>query len=275
MPFKKRKLGLVLGGGGARGYAHIGILKLLDELKIKPDFIAGTSMGAVIGAMYALGMTGKEIEEKSEELKIYKYIDFSISRKGLIKGDKIFKLFKKLYNNKNFEDTKIPIYINAVDIDSGQEIIFSEGDLSLAVRASMSLPGIVKPIKVNDHVLVDGGVRNNIPIDIIKEKCDVIISSDVMNTKLPKQKMIKKPKYKPNSKVPSLVSAILKSVLILQYSKENINYIRDNSDIYISPDLKGITMADFNKKDIIISKGDKEAKKHIKDIKKDCKRKLF
>lgn len=275
MFFKKKKLGLVLSGGGARGYAHIGILKVLDELKIKPDYIAGTSMGAIIGAAYALGMSASEIEKKAEELKMYKYLDPTIPKKGLIKGEKILKLFQEIYEDKKFNETKIPLYINAVDINTGKEIIFSEGEIATAVRASISIPGIFNPINVNDYILVDGGLTNNIPINLIKDKCDIIITSNVSNIYLPKPDQIKNPKHKKQAQLPSLTKVLLKSMLILQSNPSQIHYAKENSDIYLSPNLKNITTADFNKKDKIIKEGEKEARIYKNKIEQLCKRSLF
>ncbi|MFA5484849.1 MAG: patatin-like phospholipase family protein [Candidatus Pacearchaeota archaeon] len=275
MFFKKKKLGLVLSGGGARGYAHIGILKILDELKIKPDYIAGTSMGAIIGAAYALGMSAFEIEKKADELKLYKYLDPTIPKKGLIKGDKILKLFEEIYENKNFDETKIPLFVNAVDIETGRELIFSEGSIAIAVRASMSIPGIFNPINVNNYTLVDGGLTNNIPLNLIKDKCDVIITSNVSNINLPNTDFLKDPKIIKEKDLPSLTRVLLKSMLILQSHPNNIQNAKENSDIYLSPNLKNMTTADFAKKDQIIMAGEKEARIYKYKIEQLCKRSLF
>ena len=275
MFFKKKKLGLVLSGGGARGYAHIGILKVLDELKIKPDYIAGTSMGAIIGAAYALGMSASEIEKKADELKLYKYLDPTIPKKGLIKGDKILKLFEEIYQNKNFDETKIPLFVNAVDVETGKELIFSEGSIAIAVRASMSIPGIFNPINVNDYILVDGGLTNNIPLSLIKDKCDIIITSNVSNIYLPDAYFLKNPKLIKEKELPSLTRVLLKSMLILQSNPSNIQYAKENSDVYLSPNLKNITTADFAKKNEIIAIGEKEARIFKEKIEQLCKRSLF
>lgn len=263
-----KRIGLVLSGGGAKGYAHIALLKLLDELKIKPNIVAGTSMGAIIGAAYCIGLTGTEIEEAIKDFDILKYTDITIPKKGLIKGDKLLSFFKNFYDDKNFEDLKIPILINAVDLNTGREIVFSGGDLSLAVRASMSIPGIIQPIEINGHTLVDGGVANNIPIGLIKDQCDIIITS---NVNYPSKNMpiyIKAEQKESDGKnIPNVIKTLLRTIYILETNKKTIEYAKNASDVFITPKLKEYNLMDFSKATDILRIGEEEVSKYKDKIK--------
>jgi len=263
-----KKIGLVLSGGGAKGYAHIALLKLLDELEIKPDIVAGTSMGAIIGAAYCSGMSGLEIENKIKYFDIKRYADITIPKSGLIKGDKLLNFFKEFYNNKNFEDLEIPIMINAVDIISGKEVIFSGGELSLAVRASMSIPGVVQPLEIGGRSLVDGGVINNIPISLIKNQCDIIITSNVnypINQKPIYIKAEQKEDVRKNTQ--NLLKIFMKTIYIMETNKKIIEYAKQSSDIFISPNLGKLTIMDFNKYNEILKIGEEEVEKYKEKIK--------
>lgn len=263
-----KKIGLVLSGGGAKGYAHIALLKLLDELEIKPNIVAGTSMGAIIGAAYCIGLTGIEIEEAIKGFDILKYTDITIPKKGLIKGDKLLSFFREFYDNKKFEDLKIPILINAVDLNTGGEIIFSGGDLSLAVRASMSIPGIIQPIEMDGHTLIDGGVTNNIPIGLIKDQCDIIITSNVNYPYKSNPTYIKAEQKESDDKnIPNVIKTLLKTIYILETNKKTIEYARHASDIFITPKLKEYNLMDFSKANDIIRIGEEEVVKYKNKIK--------
>ncbi len=269
----RKKIGLVLSGGGAKGYAHIGLLKILDEFNIKPDFVAGTSMGAIIGAAYCSGMSGKEIEERIDEFNIMKLLDITISKNGLIRGDKLLQFFEQFYNNKKFEDLRFPLVVNAVDLITGQEIAFSKGDLSLAVRASMSIPGIFQPTQIKDMILVDGGVKNNIPVSLIKENCDVIITSNVNYIEDFKSVNIRANYLKKDTKeLPSLPKVLIKTLTIMQSNPNLLKYAEQNSDVFLCPkELTKYSISDFNKSKEIMLIGELEANKFKYRIRDLCK----
>lgn len=266
-----KKIGLVLSGGGAKGYAHIAILKLLDELNIKPDIVAGTSMGAIIGAAYCCGMSGIEIEQEMYGFDIKKYADLVVPRNGLLKGDKLLNFFRDFFSYKRFEETDIPILINAVDIESGKEVVFSKGDLGLAVRASMSIPGVLAPVEIRGHCLIDGGVLNNIPISLIKDKCDIIITSNV-NYPLPIQSIsLEARQVKDDGKtIPLIVKTIMKSIYYLETNKKIVEFAEMNSDVFFSPMLSGYTSMDFRKAREILNIAENDVKKIRSKIIKIC-----
>ena len=194
-------IGLALGGGGARGYAHIGVIEVLEELRIPVDYVAGTSMGSIIGAFYASGMDAQEMKTTIAALDWGDLFDDSTARpdetyrrkrddglslhgptlglgknvsllpKGALGGQKIIFLFEGLVNQRfygtDFNQLALPYRAIAADIITGEEVIMAQGNVALAMRASMSVPAIFDPVEIGDKMLVDGGVVNNLPIDVV------------------------------------------------------------------------------------------------------------
>lgn len=197
------EIGLALSGGGVKGFAHLGLLKILDELDIKPSYISGTSMGAIIGALYARGLKAQEIEDRVREHIIpegSKVTQIYKNRKNLLKWSKLFSfekqtggffaadgVFEHLFSeliDLNFEDLKIPFCSIATNFHSGKELALTHGELLSAVKASMAVPGVFAPVSINDTLLVDGGLVNNLPVNHIHH-CKFRIASNVIS--LPKK----------------------------------------------------------------------------------------
>ena len=183
-PENRPKLGVALSGGGARGLAHIGILKVLRNADIQIDFMAGSSMGGVIAASYAAGLAPSEIEEIASSVgtisNLAQLVDPTLLKKGIFKGEKVTKLFKRYLGEKSFEDLEIPLTVTAVDLNSNQEIRISDGLVADALRATISIPGIFVPVEKEDMRLVDGGLLNNLPVDIVRDMgADIILAVDV------------------------------------------------------------------------------------------------
>jgi NTE family protein len=176
------KVGLILGGGAARGYAHLGVLKKLENENIPIDFIIGTSIGALIGAIYASGNDMEKLFKDAKEINLLKFIrliDLKVPQKGLTKGEKIERYLSNYIKN-DFSDLDIPLYIVAADIKTGKEIIFSEGNVIKAVRASISIPIIFEPVEFHGTKLVDGSIINFDARDLaFRLGADVVIVSDV------------------------------------------------------------------------------------------------
>ena len=182
--FKQRKtLGLALGGGGVRGLAHIGLLQELESSGIKIHALTGTSMGAMVGAIYALGIPMKTFLKQLKKYTPKKYISFhtlNIFHESLMKGDDFDRMLQDLFEAKKIEDCKIPFSCTAVDIESGKLINLKEGLLWKAIRASASLPFILPPVFFQDKLLVDGGVVDNLPLVELREfSTDVVVGSRV------------------------------------------------------------------------------------------------
>ena len=268
------KVGLVLSGGGARGFAHIGTIKILDELKVKPSCVSGCSMGAVIGALYCLGYSGKDIEEKIKTLTLKNILSISFTKNS--KKDKMENYLDIIFENKNFEDLQIPLYVNAVDIKTGKEVIFNKGNLSKAVRASIAIPGIFKPVLINERILIDGGVKNNIPIKILleNEKIDKIISVNAGQNKSPGS-ILESVHENNKIKSPNIINILMKTLLIMQSNEYMLNFSKKHSNIFIVPDLIGYSIIDFKKYEEIINKGELAARKHKKNIEKLFKNKIW
>ena len=157
----KRKFGLTLGGGGERGLVHIGVLKALEKANIQIDFLSGTSMGGVITAAYATGLSPDEIEslamDYSNSRSLWRLADPTLPRQGLFRGERLYAYFEKHLKSSTFADLRIPLTVVAVDINSGREVHLCEGSLSKAVRATVSVPGLLAPVQRNGQCLVDGG----------------------------------------------------------------------------------------------------------------------
>jgi NTE family protein len=175
----KKNVTLVLSGGGARGFAHIGAIEEIKNQGYNIRSIAGTSMGALVGGVYAVGKMDefKKWAYKLGKQEILKLIDFSFSNQGLIKGDRVLKKMKEFIPDENIEDLKIKYTATAFDMAQNKEIVFSEGSLYNAIRASISIPTVFTPVISGSLVLVDGGVVNNIPINnAIRTKNDVLMA---------------------------------------------------------------------------------------------------
>ena len=192
-----KKIGLALGGGGARGYAHLSVLEAFDEMGIRPHQIAGTSIGAVMGAIYAAGVSAADLRNEIREATLWKEDRF----RDLMKKKRLFQWFKLMHPEwkrggivrsdkaidaiigelrvSSFEELEIPLRVAATDIWRGEEMIFETGPLAPAVRASLAIPGVFAPVQHEDRLLVDGGVLNLIPTQLLDPDCDVVIAVNV------------------------------------------------------------------------------------------------
>ena len=260
---KKRRLkvGLALGSGGSFGLSHIGVLKTLEENNIVIDYIAGSSMGAIIGAMYALNPNIKELEEKALSLTkkdFAKLLDLNIPKTSLIKGNKIRSFLEKLIGDKYFSDTKIPFKIVTTDLESGKEIVISKGKLVDAIMASISIPGIFPPIRLQEGLLVDGGLINATPTTVVKEMgSDVVIGVD-----LTMQSKIK-------LKEPNIYQTLMRSYEILrtQSTKFNIDE-NDENLLIIKPNITELRKFKFYEIQKFVEEGDRVAREVLPKIKK-------
>ncbi len=176
---KQYKIGLVLSGGGTRGFAHLGLIQALNEAGIFPDVISGTSSGAMAGVLYADGFTPRDIMNLMKGSSRLDIMRPALPREGLLQLGGIVKILKANLRAKTFEDLKIPLYVSATDLNNGKAVYFSKGDLFDPVIASASLPVIFQPVVINNICYVDGGIMDNLPIRPIENKCETIIGSFV------------------------------------------------------------------------------------------------
>ncbi len=179
MTEKKYKIGLVLSGGGARGFAHLGVIQALNEAGIYPDVISGTSAGALAGVLYADGFSPEEILKLMNTGSRLDFMRPAMPREGLLQINGIIKILKSNLKAASFDQLKIPLYVAATDLNNGKSVYFSKGDLLDPVIASASIPVLFQPVKINNISYVDGGVLDNLPVYPIQNKCKVIIGSFV------------------------------------------------------------------------------------------------
>lgn len=206
----KRKVSLVLSGGGARGIAHIGVIEELEKQGYQIASIAGTSMGALVGAVYALG--------KMEEFKkwmltldkktIFQLIDLSFSKQGLVKGDRVFDKMKEFIEDENIEDLPIPFVATATDIINKKQVVFKSGSVFEALRASVAIPTVITPVKKDGLLLVDGGVINNLPLEYVKRVPNDILIAVNVNSNIAEGKPLlpKKETQNPQSKYQQMLN---------------------------------------------------------------------
>lgn len=170
-------IGLVLSGGGARGIAHLGVIKALQEMGVEFSQIAGTSAGAIAGALTAQGYSPDESLKILESSSFVRHLRPAWNRMGLLRLDTAIDLYRKYIPHDSFEGLKIPLHVVAVDLTDGIQVVFDRGELIRPVLTSCCLPGIFEPMLINKRQYVDGGVLNNLPVDVIEHKVDVLIGS--------------------------------------------------------------------------------------------------
>ncbi|MBM7581915.1 NTE family protein [Caldicoprobacter guelmensis] len=238
---KKVKIGLALGSGAARGLAHIGVLQVLEENGIVPDYIAGSSIGAIVGALYAAGISPKMMEGIAQNLDIKKYYDVTVPRCGFVKGQRIEELLRLLTRDRDFKELNIPLTVTAVDLKTCRLIELNEGKVYKAVRASISIPGIFTPVEHGDYILVDGGLLARVPVDTVKRMgADVVIGVDVG--------------FRGQHRPPlNIMEVIIQSfeVVELEVLKSNV----EKGDVIIYPDVQDVHPFYFDKVDECVQKG--------------------
>ena len=232
---QRPKIGLVLSGGGAKGAAEVGALKVIEEVGVPIDFIAGTSIGSILGGLYSLGYRAEKLDSifQSQE-----WLDLFV--KGNLIG--FFEQFTGNKDDADFSDLPIPFACVAVDLKTQREVILQNGSLARAMRASMAIPGIFKPVKVNGRLLVDGGMLNNLPVDVVKKMgADIVIAVDLTQNKHETRSFSLKKLIGIGGYLDWLVSRP-------DWKKYNEN--RELVDVYINPRMDGYGATDFNKEDI-------------------------
>ncbi|AIE59539.1 patatin-like phospholipase family protein [Bacillus methanolicus] len=250
---RRPKIGLALGSGGARGFAHLGVIKVLKAEGIPIDFLAGSSMGAMVGCLYAAGLDIDRLYKLAGAFKRKYYLDFTVPKMGLIAGKRVKELVRIFTHGKNIEQLEIPVGVVATDLMTGEKVVFRQGPIADAVRASISIPGIFVPEKLNGRLLVDGGVVDRIPVSVVKEMgADLIIAVDVSRVKT-------------NSEITSIFDVIMQSVDIMQ--NELVMSREIASDVMIRPRVEMYSSQAFTNIDEIILIGEEEARKQIGKIK--------
>ncbi len=253
----KPKLALVLGGGAVRGFAHIGVIKVLEAQGIVPDMVVGTSAGSVVGALYAAGYSGFELQKIAFKLEEDSVGDWTIPDRGFIKGEALQGFINKSVQNKPIEKLKKPYAAVATDLQSGEMAVFSKGNTGMAVRASSSVPGLFQPVTINGHDYVDGGLVSPVPVNAARTLgADVIVAVDISG----------KPKYR---KVEGVTDVLLQTFGIMGQviSRRELQ----DADVVIQPNTGSVGPADFAKKHEAILEGEKAAQAALPAIRQKLK----
>lgn len=273
--FLRKKVGLALSGGVAKGFAHIGVLKVFERHNIPIDVISGTSIGSLIGAAYSKGFSTREIEKMVLDIKIRRFMDINLPRHGLIRGKKLEDHIREKLNNCSFSDLRIPLFITATDIENKEEVIFSKGNLTDAIRASISVPGIFNPKVINKRVLIDGGVTDPMPVSILREAgVDIVIAVNLNRVK-PFKVIEEEVEKTDNTKLPSIYQTLFKTfeMIDMAHTISRVNSLKP--DIMISPSLDDVGYQDFHKAKIAIKAGERATKTQIEEIKNIIPRRMF
>jgi NTE family protein len=248
---------LVLGGGGARGFAHVGVIRELESAGVPIDMIVGVSVGSLIGAMYADVGDSFELEWKAFQIEKKEIFDFKVFniKDSLVKGEAIKQYIDKNIKTKRIQDMKVPLAIVATDIKTGSPVIFRSGSVKDAVRASSSVPGVFPPVPYGNKLLVDGGVLGNLAPSVAKKMgAEIIIGVG-----------ISKERGKFSGEIPNALTVILESIAIM--GDEIIRLNRDEMDFLIEPEVGNIGITDFSKKKELIEAGRSATRKQIDKIK--------
>jgi NTE family protein len=264
------RIGLALGGGGARGIAHIAMLEVFDELGLKPAVIAGCSMGALVGACYAGGMSGKDLREHclqllSNRMDFAKYVFGNkktkltdlVSLTGLLSlhltGKKLAELALPDHLPANIEDTGIPLKLITTDFDQMVQVVLTSGSLVTGVAASIAIPGLIAAPKINGRVHVDGGIVNPVPFDQVRDGNDLVVAIDVTG------------KPRPLSPKASNMEMAIGAILIMFHQLAETRRALAPPDIYISPDVDRFGAGDFFRAKEILD-ATEPAKEHLKRL---------
>ena len=252
---RQPKIALVLGGGAAKGFAHVGVIRVLEQEKIPIHMIVGTSVGSLIGGLYAANPNSFDLEWLAFKIDRSDILDFSIvySKLGPVQGTKLEGFIEHNVKTKKVENTKIPFTPVATDLNTGETILLERGSLAKAIRASSSIPGIFVPVNFDSRVLVDGGVTNNVPCDIAKAKgADIVIAVNL-------QKDVRN-----QAAAESLIDIIGQSISVMM--RESSRSKLAHADVVIEPDTKGVSMFDFTQKKRLMEDGIKATREAMPRI---------
>lgn len=260
---RQKKIGLALGGGGAKGFAHIGVIKTLVDAGIPIDYIAGTSMGALVGGYYAATKNIRRLEALAAHFEPEKRMSAratTLDRKGAFFRDSLVeKLLSEEFHNIKIEDFEIPFAAVATDARNGEEVVIKKGKLVDALRASAALPIVFSPVEVGGRLLIDGGLSNPIPADVVRELgAEYVIAVDVSSKWLDQPEQM--------TEVRDLHSIITNSLSVIEYQIGK--NILKTADIVLRPPVMRFETLSFTHNQEILTAGENEAKYHLREIRK-------
>lgn len=270
-----RKVGLALSGGGARGLAHIGVLKILEREGVPIDYLAGTSMGGVIAAGYAAGLESEFMEQEALRMaslrRLLALADLSLPRRGLLEGQKVREYFTKHLGDRTFDDLRLPLALVAVDLNTGREVYLTQGRVVDAVRATTAIPGVFKPVEQDGQLLVDGGLLDNLPADAARGMgADVVIAVDVVTDSEAMSSLIqifRHRRYVPNG-LASTVDVLYRSLGVMMTEIGRRRLADAHPEVVIRPEIppEVTTLIGFPRAAEIITAGEEAAIKELARI---------
>jgi len=230
-PPRPPRIGLALGGGAARGFAHIGVIQVLEENGIRPDLVAGTSAGSLVAALYAAGKSGAELGALGEKMDETAFTDWSYPGRGLIRGEALAKYVREQTGGRRIEQMRMPLGIVATDLDSGEPILFQLGDPGVAVRASSAVPAMFQPVRIGTREYVDGGLVAPVPVHFARQMgADLVIAVDISAAP-------------DGNATGDAMRMLLQTFAIMGRSINNFE-LRD-ADVLLRPKLSHVSGADF------------------------------
>ena len=230
-PPKPPRIGLALGGGAARGFAHIGVIQVLEEAGIKPDLVVGTSAGSLVAAMYAAGKTGQEMGLLAQTMDEGGITDWAFPTRGLMRGEALARYVREQTGGRTIEQMKLPLGIVATDLDSGTAILFQRGDTGSAVRASSAVPAVFQPVRIGTREYVDGGLVSPVPVRFARQMgAELVIAIDISSP--------------PDGNNTGDVMKMLMQTFAIMGKSINQFELRD-ADVVLRPVLVGVASADF------------------------------
>lgn len=248
------KIALALGGGAARGFAHIGVIKALEAQGIVPDIIVGTSAGSVAGSLYAAGLNGFDLQKVAMQMEESQVSDWSLPDRGLLKGEALQNFVNRAVGNRPLEKLDRTVAIVATDLQSGEAVVFRTGNTGMAVRASSCVPGVFQPVNINGRDYVDGGLVSPIPVRAARALgADLVIAVDVSA----------KPE---NGKTQNTVGVLLQTFAIM--GRRIGRYELAEADVVIQPQLGQVAATDFKSRDLAVLEGEKAAAAALPEIRR-------
>jgi NTE family protein len=255
VPARPLRIALALGGGAARGFAHIGVIKALEARGIHPDIIVGTSAGAMVGALYASGYSGLELNRMALSMDESSISDWTLSSRGLFKGDGLQSYVNKQVKDRPIEKLDRKFAATATDLQSGQLVVFDRGNTGQAVRASASVPGIFQPTRIGDHEYVDGGLVSPVPVRVARRLgADVVIAVDISSRPI-------------GADTSGFVSELLQTFSIM--GQTIASYEEKDADVLLRPELPNVGGSDFASRNASVLAGEEAVSlqaDHIKDV---------
>ena len=248
------KIALVLGGGAAKGFAHVGVIKAMEAQGLKPEIIVGTSAGSLVAALYASGYDGFALQRIAMDMKESVVSDWSLPDRGLFKGEALQQFVNKAVQNRTLEQLPRKCAVVATDLQSGEMIVFERGDTGMAVRASSSVPGVFRPVKISGREYVDGGLVSPVPVKVARRLgADMVIAVDIAT----------KPTREP---LRDTIDVLLQTFTIMGNSIAAVEL--QQADVVITPEISGLSSIDFERRHLAILEGERAGQAAIPELKR-------